>query len=191
MAIGHSAQQELHWNYFLALEQDVFTLARYIEFADRNMKTYSLEIARILLAGGSEVDVVAKLLVKHFDPHAKTNNIDDYRPVITSSAPYISTTRVFMPRYGLDLLPWENWQGISNPDWWKSHNMVKHNRSDHFTEANLTNALNTLAGLFVLLIVYGKAKGLKRFSPAPHLMAPDGKIALLDVSNEGSLLTLL
>lgn len=190
MVIEHSAQQDLHWNYFLALEEDVLKLSRYIEFAPKNMKTYSLEMARILLATASEVDVVAKLLVKLLDPASKADKIDGYRLVIKKGAPEISTSRVAMPRFGLNFTPWDNWQGDTNPDWWRDHNAVKHRRNEKFASANLTNVLNALAGLFVLLVIYGKQKGLKEYRPAPHIVVPDALLAMLDMSNEGSILQL-
>ena len=49
-----------YWNYFLALEADLERLSRFVEFTSVNFQTYSLEMARLLLTGASEVDVVAK-----------------------------------------------------------------------------------------------------------------------------------
>ena len=51
-----------YWQFFLAIEADLANTARYVEFADQNMGTYSIEYVRILLSAGSEVEVVAKLL---------------------------------------------------------------------------------------------------------------------------------
>jgi hypothetical protein len=34
-----------HWNYFLALEKDLETVSRYIEFSRDNLNTYSIELA--------------------------------------------------------------------------------------------------------------------------------------------------
>jgi hypothetical protein len=50
----------IHWNYFLAIESDLENLSRYIEFIDTNFKTYSIELAHLLLASSSEIDVVLK-----------------------------------------------------------------------------------------------------------------------------------
>lgn len=61
MAIEASAAK-LHWNYFLALEQDMDVVARYIEFTHANLNVYSIELAHLLFAASSEVDVIAKLL---------------------------------------------------------------------------------------------------------------------------------
>jgi hypothetical protein len=47
-----------HWNYFLAIERDLETLARYVEFDPKNFTSFSIEIARLLLAAAAEVDIV-------------------------------------------------------------------------------------------------------------------------------------
>ena len=59
---------EPHWNYLLAIERDVERLSRYIEFDKRNFDCFSLEIARVLLASGAEVDVVCKQLCRVLNP---------------------------------------------------------------------------------------------------------------------------
>jgi hypothetical protein len=143
---------KLHWNYFLALEQDMEAVSRYIEFSDHNLeaKVYSIELAHLLFAAASEVDVVAKLVCNILDPNAPRGNIDDYRKVIKAKMPVLVSTQIFIPRYGLELTPWDNWKTEKNPDWWGSYNNVKHQRDQHFDQATLKNALNALAGLLAL-----------------------------------------
>lgn len=51
-----------HWNYFLAVEEDLHRLSRFVEFSADNFETHSLELARILFAASAEVDVVARQL---------------------------------------------------------------------------------------------------------------------------------
>jgi hypothetical protein len=189
LTIGYSGQNDLHWNYFLALEGDLFTLARYVEFVPDNMGTYSLELARILLATASEVDVVAKLLARSLDRASRAETIDGYKAVIKQNFPHISGFKVFMPRYGLDFTPWENWRGDENPDWWRANNKVKHERDANFSRANLTNVLNALSGLILLLIVYAKVRGIQEFRPAPHLLIPDARLAIMNVGTEGTILS--
>ena len=52
----------VHWNYFIALEQDLIKVSRFIEFSQENFNTYSIELAHLLLATSSEIDVVLKAL---------------------------------------------------------------------------------------------------------------------------------
>lgn len=146
----HATTSKLHWNYFLALERDLEVVSRYVEFSSDNSDVYSIELAHLLFAAASEVDVIAKLLCKRLSPTAPRGNMDEYRPVLLGSLADLPTTEVFVPRYGLTFKPWENWAGRNNPDWWRSYNNVKHERDAHFREATLTNALNALGALLIL-----------------------------------------
>jgi hypothetical protein len=145
-------EKHIHYNYFLAIESDTEKLSRYVEFTNDNFKTYSIEIAHLLLATASEVDVVAKILCKKIDPTAQAEKISEYRKILKPAYPKIQEIKVLITRYGLKLEPWSNWKGNKTPDWWISYNKVKHERNKHFEQANLKNALNAVAGLFVLLL---------------------------------------
>jgi hypothetical protein len=148
----------LHWNYFLALERDLEKVARFIEFSEKNFSVYSIELAHLLFAAASEVDVVAKRLCEHFDSKAPRKNILDYHKTLKKHLPNIATTQVFVPRFGLEFSPWHKWNEDSTPDstpdWWKSYNNVKHERHRCFAEATLENVLNALGALLVLTFNY-------------------------------------
>lgn len=141
---------KLHWNYFIALERDLEAVSRYVEFCPQNFDVYSIELAHLLFAAASEVDVVAKLLCQRLQPAAPRGNIDEYKAVLLTVFQNLPATRVLIPRYGLDLRPWENWASPNNPLWWRSYNKVKHERDAHFSEATLKNALNALGALLIL-----------------------------------------
>ena len=149
-----ATEGKIHWNYFIALERDLEVVARYVEFADSNMSTFSLELAHLLMAASSEVDVVAKLLCTRLAPDSQRRNIEDYRIILTDKVPRLSAMRVVVPRYGLELRPWDNWSREDRPDWWRSYNNVKHERNAYFQEATLKNALNSLAALLCLIFHY-------------------------------------
>lgn len=150
-----------HWNYFLTLEDDIGRLSRYLELTPANFSSYSLELARILFAAASEVDVVSKLLCKKLDADSSANNITKYREQLLASCSQIKNTQAEMPRFSLVLKPWEQWEKDENssPPWWKAYNNVKHNRHTSFHEANLQHALNAVAGLFVLLLFFLQRRG--------------------------------
>lgn len=145
------AQGKLHWNYFLALERDMEAVSRYIEFSERNFSTYSIELAHLLFAASSEVDVICKVLCKIVAPGAPAANINHYRAALAGVLPGIPDTEVFVPRYGLSFKPWEQWRAAENPNWWRSYNNVKHERDIYFNEATLQNALNALGGLLIII----------------------------------------
>ncbi|MEQ9011498.1 hypothetical protein [Algiphilus sp.] len=159
-----SAANKVHWNYFLALEKDLELAARYVEFAEPNMATYSIEFAHLLFAAASEVDVVAKLLCRQLAAEAPRQNICHYRNILSDHLPDLLTTKVLVPRYALTLTPWENWIN-EHPPWWRSYNNVKHERDAHFPEATLKNSLNAMAGLMTMVFYHYSHPGLQSGQP--------------------------
>lgn len=151
MGVFHN-QTILHWNYFLALEEDLNRLSRFIKFTEDNNETYSIEIARLFLSTCSEVDVVSKQLCEKVDPGSNPGNIVDYRNILKRELPDLVNFEVTIPRFGTELNPWINWNEDKSPYWWSEHNDVKHERHNHFDKANLKNCINAMGGLFGLLL---------------------------------------
>jgi len=167
-----------HWSYFIALDADLVRLSRYVEFHPQNFDCFSLEIARVLLASAAEVDVVGKLLCKKIDRGSKAENILQYRDTIRPAHPRIATFEVRLPRFGLTLHPWDEWRhGRSTPSWWSDYNKVKHQRDQHFARANLKNALNAVAGLFVMVLhLYGEEARRGALVPPPQVLDVPGSL---------------
>ena len=150
----------IHWNYYLALEADLDRVSRYIEFSPKNFSTYSIELAHLLLASASEVDVVVKEICKILAPTRNVMNINDYRKEITTSIPEFAREQVYIPRYGIVLDPWKAWRSGSaqNPLWWRGYNKVKHQRDAHFEDANLKHVINSIGGLLIATFYFYKLK---------------------------------
>lgn len=160
-----------YWQFFLAIEADLADTARYVEFADDNMATYSIEYVRILLSAGSEVDVVAKLLCKRIDSNRQVEKIGQYRSVIAGECPRLHSTEVLIPRYKLTAQPWKAWRDQETPAWWRAYNQVKHSRHERFREASLRNALDAVAGLFCLVLYLYRQEGrAERLEPDPRIL---------------------
>ena len=153
MAITHT-ESKVHWSFFIALEQDVEVLTRYIEPIQANENTYSLELCRILFAAASECEVVLKELAKQFVPSTNNYNIERLREVITKNIPEFTAEKIFVRRYGLELDPWKNWRSDATPDWWRGYNLVKHERVSHYDQGNLQNALNAVAALEIAVVFF-------------------------------------
>lgn len=165
-----------HWEYFLAIEDDLVKCSRFIEFNENNYDAYSIEFARILLASASEFDVVAKMICEEIKPNGNPSNIDQYRDFITDQFPEFYTIEIKIPRYALSFSPWKVWGGDNNPDWWNSYNKVKHQRNNHFSDATLENALLATSGLMCGLMYYYKLTIEPTrevpINPAPELFEP-------------------
>lgn len=165
-----------HWNYFLALESDVEKLSRYIEFTEGNFEAYSIEMVRLFLSAASEVDVIAKLLCKREGPEKNPKKIHQYRKILNPNLQNIKDMKILIPRYGLELNPWDKWKQNETPNWWSDHNDVKHERNLYFKKACLKNTLNSISGLFCLLLYYYKDKAEKGdLFPDPSLFMVDGE----------------
>jgi hypothetical protein len=159
-----------HWNYLLALEEDLDRLSRFVEFTTNNYECYSIELARVLMLASAEVDVVAKQLCVQIAPKSHADSINDYRTIILSAHSAFPTYTLTIPRHGLALRPWSNWLEGENPIWWHAHNNVKHNRHTHFAEANLKNALNAVGALFLMIIhLHATAARAGKLAPNPKL----------------------
>lgn len=165
----------LHWNYFLALERDLEVVSRYIELNELNFNVFSIELAHLLFAAASEVDVVAKLLCEKVAPAAPRGNINDYKAALLAAIPDLPETPVFVLRHGLSFKPWSNWSGQDNPLWWRSYNNVKHERDAFFHEATLKNALNALGALLILTLHYYA----RQLAPQPNTV-----LALKDTTSK-------
>jgi hypothetical protein len=159
--------RNLHWNYFLALERDLELVSRYVEFHVDNFETYSMELARLLLGAAAEIDVVAKVLCGMLDPSAKRGTIDDYRAALLKHLPDIGTMTVEIPRHGLLLVPWSDWLNGVNPDWWRSHNDVKHERDAYFHKATLRNAIDAMGALLIVIYLH-KQQEMSTQGPVPQ-----------------------
>lgn len=160
-----------YWHYFVALCDDTANTARFVEPAQANFKTYSIEYARLYLAIGSEIDVVAKLLCEKIERTAKLPErpaIDNFRSIIVPKFPGLPSVQVEVPRAEISLVPWQEWANGKNPDWWRRYNDVKHKRHEAFEDANLENTLSALAGLLILVgYVYGEDLANSQLSPSP------------------------
>lgn len=188
----HQSRVPPFWNYFLALEDDLAKLSRWIEFDKANASCYSLEIARLLMVAAQEVDVVAKELCSELAPKAKAGKIGAYKAVILKSFPGLPKSKVEIPKHGLTLKPWSEWATGENPPlWWTANNKVKHERREHFHQATLKNTLNAVGGLFILLLLH-YARSRPSISPAPNLFEPrsyafrDGNYLVFNAKAKGS-----
>jgi hypothetical protein len=147
-------QNTIHWNFFIALENDLSFLSRFLEITTSNFSSYSVELGRILFAAASEVDIVSKMYCQKIENINVAENIGNYKAIITKHHPEFHAIKVHMPMHGITLNPWNKWRSEIQPHWWRAYNKAKHERHEHFSEANLKNAINAVAALYILLIFF-------------------------------------
>lgn len=141
-----------HWRFFLAIERDVERTTRFVEPAEANYRTYSIEFARLIISTCSEADVVAKVLCEAIAPGKSAKKIDDYRATILGQFPRFHESVVRIPRFGLAMRPWDEWGRSENPGWWRDHQLVKHRRHENFAKADLEHCIVSAAGLMCLVL---------------------------------------
>lgn len=142
----------MYWKHFLALERDLESISRYVEFDSRNYSVFSVELVKLLLAVGSETDVVLRALCHELVPSRNPKNINEYRGIVLQKYPKLPKLRVKLLESSIILQPWMNWAAGENPDWWKTYNDVKHDRTNNYSRGNLQQVLNASAGLMVVIL---------------------------------------
>jgi hypothetical protein len=160
-----------HWNYFISIESDVLRLSNYIEFDNPNMNTYSIELAKILMAATQEVDVLLKQIC--LQENNISENENGYRNFIPSRFPKLMDLKVEIPKYELGFTPFEEWKSDITPKWWTANNKVKHQRHIHFNEANLENTLNAVAAMYLTNIYFLRNDLTEEIQPVPQLFSCD------------------
>jgi hypothetical protein len=189
-----------YWEYFLTIEGDLLTAARWVEFDERNYDVFSVAFSRMLQATGGECDVLSKKVCEAagLTLKSKNMNMEGYRKAITGHFHNFPRQVVHLPRYKLEFSPWSQWgqtEEPKNPKWWRAYTNVKHARHTHFHEATLGHTLDAVSGLLCLLLYYYKlTEGPDvRLAPLPQLLVPKkyemtyvGKIGMTyDLDEEG------
>jgi hypothetical protein len=147
-----------HWNYFLAVEAELVTCARYVEFSSSNFGCFSNEFAKLIVLAAAEVDSIWQELCALLEPESGARKITDYYPILLARYPLLTQCEIAIPRYQLNFCPWQAWTESARPDWWcKSYNKLKHERTAHFSSATLEAALNAVGAQFLALQLYHHA----------------------------------
>jgi len=173
-----------YWQFFLALEADLAVTTRYVELVQDNFNAYSIEFAKILLSASSEVDVVCRVLAAQIGVQPPPDSIKEHRNAILGQYPRFYTITIDVPRYGLALRPWASWEMDESPPWWKGYNAVKHHRNTSYADANLQNALHSVAGLFaVVLYLYHDDLFRDSLTPWPSLLSIEARPTALSLED--------
>jgi hypothetical protein len=147
--------------------KDYCVLIDYIEPADCNLPCYSIRIYELFFRICTEIEANMKAILRenHYkrfyldcenhQKEATTWNIkSDY--YATNITHHLYAYEVIFPNWtekNKTIQPfkaWENREYHTLP-WYKAYNDVKHNRHEHFSDANFGNLISSLAALAILL----------------------------------------
>ena len=143
-----------HWNYFLAIEHDMLKTARYVEICKDNLKTYSVEYTKIILAAASEVDVLLKQIYLALGGDKERPNFGDYYHAIKEKLPAFFLEPLHFEQYNIGFDPFTEWENGLKLSWHEAFNNLKHNRTENYKDANLENALLSLSALYTTVVHY-------------------------------------
>ncbi|WP_307399334.1 hypothetical protein [Paenibacillus anaericanus] len=164
----------LFWPIYKKLESEFIELSYYISIDKRQLKTYSIKIADLILRSVSECENIAKELckrekIKFRDKKGKIKDWVNFHEYIAE------LDQIYELKYKHVSCDFENISkgtfdikhspfmkekakiGREEKEVWKwyfSYNLIKHDRVKHFKEANIENLINGLAALFLLNIYY-------------------------------------
>lgn len=165
-----------HWSLFEVIDEDLQAFSREVEFADANFSTYSVTLLRLYLSICSEVDVIAKLLCQRIGATLSNRpDMNEYRQNLKPKFPNLSGVKITIRPMAHPILPWDAWNQNQNPDWWRKHQLVKHQRDQYFSDANLKNVLYSAAGLLVFLTYWHQPELWKlELNPSFHVFEIEG-----------------
>lgn len=187
-----------YWNYFLELENEFASTQKYVAFDMSNANTYSIEFLKLYQAVCSELDVLGKEILLHFEPDFKitgTTGIMHWGYGITKYMRDSLSASVYFSEK-TKLTPWNNFACVKyqdavnatrykldekceTPIWWSDYNKVKHSRTSikdgrvNYQRANFGNLVQAFAALYILEVFY--AEVLER-KAEPYGVSTDSKL---------------
>lgn len=142
--------------------QDLNQLFYYVEPCDDNCNMYSHRIYELFLRTATEFEANCKAILQANLYNKKGNiNITDYYKI--NKATKLSGYKISFTRWQGEKMwmPFDDWNKeviddkgkiiIPPLSWYQAYNKVKHNRQQKFSEANLGNLMNAVAGLICIL----------------------------------------
>ncbi len=142
----------LNWRYFLALEEELIATQGFVEPHEKNYGTFSLKYRAIILQACSEIEILFKKICS-IEPE-KRADIKIYRTYINKHHKHFFTIEVLIPLYHKKLKPWFICveEDDKSPLFWNAYKEIKH--EGKLESATLKNAIDSLAGLFSLLLAW-------------------------------------
>ena len=162
------------WLYFCSLSDQLNNTTNFVDHSvdDNgvmyNAESFSHEFVKLIMLASSEFEVIGKeLCVNSGISINKNDNILVISKAILNKYPDIINTVIYTCYTSLK--PLENWrisiqngnEQVSGINWWQAHNDLKHERSNSYHKATLTNCVNSMAALMVLEIYLAKLLGFQ------------------------------
>ncbi|WEI20122.1 hypothetical protein PY247_10600 [Acinetobacter proteolyticus] len=139
-------------------------IANYVELDEQNLETFSHKIRELLIISCTEVEHLLKKLLTENNFQTNARDLGTTQYYKCKEILKLDKYNVVLKKYQNFRVfsPFENWTNTGvgptkSLPWYNAYNLVKHNRGDEFTEANLEHLLNAISAIHILLEAqYGK-----------------------------------
>ncbi|OOM09320.1 hypothetical protein [Clostridium saccharobutylicum] len=162
----------LFWPIYKKIEEEFKDLSYYIAINKKQLKTYSIKIADLILRTVSECENIASTICKRENIKFKDKKghirktvyfneyIEQLNAIFKLEQKNVSIKYINIDNNTFDskLTPFQkeilkiNGKQKSILPWYNAYNKIKHDRVKNFKQANLENLINSLAALFMLNI---------------------------------------
>lgn len=166
-------KQEFFWPIYKQLESEFEELSLYIHIDKKQLSTYSIKIADLILRTVSECENLSKELckknsIKFLDKNKKIRTFvnfheylerldDKYRinkKIVTfeykNAEENFDTGRMPFKKIEIKI----GKKNKSSWSWYDAYNSIKHDRIKNYRKANLMNLIDAMAALFLLNVYY-------------------------------------
>lgn len=143
---------EVHWEYYLGLEEDFLKCARYIDLSNDHMDVFSQLFTQTLISGCAEFESVSKAIASCVG-FRKISGIKDVRKIYSLKEVFLWDTQLRVLRGDIEVKPFADWPENESPSWWQAYNEVKHARHTSMQFGSMKNALYSLGGCFLANII--------------------------------------
>lgn len=138
-------------DYYFSIEDRMYETFRYVRLHEENGNAFSYEYCSILRDSASLFSSVLKPFVKNIEGEDEPN-IKNFRDFLNE---YWDNIHLFYIRLAdksksNNLMPYIQLFQDNSPNWWISHNDIKHNETKHYMKGNLRNTINSIAALAIL-----------------------------------------
>lgn len=146
---------QIHWEYYLLLEEDFMGTTRYVELDQANFNTFSKEYYKMFMSICMESEALMKA-ISGVGGNAYSN-IGIFGAGVLNKYPDIINKEVNVNYTNIILKPYSGWLATAarkTLNWWDAYDDAKHDRVAMDSKANLENVINALAGLYILEYLY-------------------------------------
>ena len=141
-------------NSYNLIENDLKKIFEFIEPVDENLNIFSHRIYELFLRSCTEYESHCKDILLDNGLKGSFNNEKYFLINIMCKLSEYSAMLLLDGNIYLNINPFKDWANVDYEPlkWYQDYNSVKHNRNSEFSKANLSNLINSVCAVQILLI---------------------------------------